>query len=111
MAAVVAAGVGWKAIYLGPSLPAEEVAFAACECGARAVAMSLTYPPDDGRVQGELLRLREHLAPDVPLIIGGRAASAYQPLAGRDGISWAQSFAAFEDTLNRCRNLHGAAER
>ncbi len=74
----LAANLGWHVTYLGASLPAPEIAGAAKQNRARAVALSLVYPEDDPRMEGELTRLRELLPTDVKLIVGGRAMLAYQ---------------------------------
>ena len=42
-----AANLGWQVTYLGASLPAAEIAGAAQQRRARAVALSLVYPEDD----------------------------------------------------------------
>jgi hypothetical protein len=43
----------WQASYLGASLPAAEIAGAARQRRARAVALSLVYPEDDLRLENE----------------------------------------------------------
>ncbi|MFZ0827649.1 MAG: transcriptional regulator, partial [Verrucomicrobiia bacterium] len=63
---------------LGASLPAAEIAGAARQNRARAVALSLVYPEDDARLEGELARLRELLPPETILLAGGRAMPAYR---------------------------------
>ncbi len=73
-----AANVGWHVTYLGASLPAAEIAGAARQNRARAVALSLVYPEDDPRLEGELARLRESLPAEVTLLVGGRAMPAYR---------------------------------
>lgn len=73
-----AANLGWHVIYLGASLPAAEIAGAARQNRARAVALSLVYPEDDARLEGELARLRELLPPETILLAGGRAMPAYR---------------------------------
>lgn len=77
MVALSAAAEGWKVVYLGADLPAEEIAYVALETGAVAVALSVVYPPDDPRVTDELRRLRRTL-PDVALFVGGHGASGYE---------------------------------
>jgi len=77
LAGATAANLGWHVIYLGASLPAAEIAGAARQNRARAVALSLVYPEDDPRLEGELTWLREALPAEIPLLIGGRAAPAY----------------------------------
>lgn len=76
-ASATASSEGWRAIYLGPNLPAEEIAAVAARCGARAVALSLSYPSDDPRLGGELLRLRRLLPRRTAIVVGGSAAGAY----------------------------------
>jgi DNA-binding transcriptional MerR regulator/methylmalonyl-CoA mutase cobalamin-binding subunit len=77
LATASAAAVGWRVLYLGPDLPPEEIAAAALHQGARVVALSLVYPPDDALLRDELRRLRRLTGPNVEMIVGGRASAAY----------------------------------
>lgn len=77
MAAVLATHLGWRAIYLGPSLPAAEIAVAVVQAEANALVLSIVYPGDDPKLPGELSALRKHL-PDVELIVGGRGAPGFR---------------------------------
>jgi methylmalonyl-CoA mutase cobalamin-binding subunit len=72
-----AANLGWQVTYLGASLPAAEIAGAARQNRARAVALSLVYPEDDPRLEGDLTRLRAMLPPETDILAGGRAMPAY----------------------------------
>lgn len=72
-----AANLGWHVTYLGASLPAAEIAGAAKQNRARAVALSLVYPEDDPRLEGELTRLRDLLPAEITVLAGGRAMIAY----------------------------------
>src|SRR5271165_4389868 len=76
-----ASNLGWHVTCLGASLPAAEIAGAARQNRARAVALSLVYPEDDDNLEGELARLRELLPAETVLLVGGRAMPAY-----RDGL-------------------------
>jgi methanogenic corrinoid protein MtbC1 len=76
VAATIAAR-GWRVVYLGADLPATEIANAAIRTRARAVALSIVYPLDDGRLAGELQRLRDALPNAVPVLVGGSGVSAY----------------------------------
>ncbi len=78
LAAAAAANMGWRVIYIGASLPASEIAGAVRQNVARAVALSLVYPEDDPKLEGELVRLRELLGPEIPMLVGGRAMPAYR---------------------------------
>jgi MerR family transcriptional regulator, light-induced transcriptional regulator len=77
IAGVVAASSGWKVIYLGSNLPAEEIGAVVSHLKARVVALSIVYPNDDLHLKHELKKSK-HLLPDgVSIIVGGRAASGY----------------------------------
>lgn len=78
LAAAAAAADGWRVVYLGPNLPAEEIAAVANQLQARAVGLSVVYPPDDAKLPQELKNLRKYLDDDVPLLVGGRVAGSYQ---------------------------------
>lgn len=80
-----AAHLGWQVTYLGVSLAAAEIAGAAAQKRAQAVALSLVYPEDDRRLPGELTRLREALPAAMTLLVGGRAAPAYREVLDRIG--------------------------
>lgn len=73
-----AANLGWHVTYLGASLPAAEIAGAVRQNRARVVALSLVYPEDDPRLEGELTKLKELLPDEVALLVGGRAMPAYR---------------------------------
>lgn len=80
LAAATAAAEGWNVIYLGPDLPPEDIAAAAHAREARAVALSLTHPTDDPLLAEDLARLARLLGSGIPLLVGGRAAAAYDPV-------------------------------
>lgn len=86
LVAAAALGEGWNVVYLGPDLPAAEIASVALAKGARAVALSAVL--DDGvDVAGELTRLRAALPPHVPVVVGGGAALAHErELAAAGGV-------------------------
>lgn len=82
LAAVVAADAGWRVLYLGPSLPAEEIALAAERSGAAAVAVSVVDGADADalRTTRELEALRAALPEGVLLVTGGRRARTVTPV-------------------------------
>jgi DNA-binding transcriptional MerR regulator/methylmalonyl-CoA mutase cobalamin-binding subunit len=77
MAAVAAVNEGWRVLYLGPDMPAEEIAGTAISQKARAVALSLMYPANDPRIAQELIRLKRLLPPEIAIVAGGRALTSY----------------------------------
>lgn len=83
LAAATASSEGWRITYLGPNLPAEDIAAAAKQLGARAVALSIVYPADDVHLGDELRKLRLGLGEDVVLLVGGRAAVTYGSVLDR----------------------------
>jgi DNA-binding transcriptional MerR regulator/methylmalonyl-CoA mutase cobalamin-binding subunit len=100
----MATHLDWQIIYLGASLPAAEIAGAARQSRARAVALSLVYPEDDARLEQELTLLRELLPAEVAILTGGRAISAYQEVIQKIGatpISDLSDLAAKLEALRR----------
>lgn len=75
--ASTAAAEGWHVTYLGPNLPAEEIAAAVQYQCARAVALSLVHPADDPRMHQELTTLRRYVERNVALLVGGRGIAGY----------------------------------
>ncbi len=80
MAATTAASEGWRVTYLGPDLPAEDIAVAAREGGARAVALSIVYPKDGQALAEQLRVLRRELPAATAIIVGGQGAVAYRSI-------------------------------
>jgi DNA-binding transcriptional MerR regulator/methylmalonyl-CoA mutase cobalamin-binding subunit len=78
LAAATAALEGWHVTYLGADLPAHDIALAAEQSAAQAVALSLTYPEADPRLEEELKSLRYLLPDAVSIVVGGQAAAAYR---------------------------------
>jgi DNA-binding transcriptional MerR regulator/methylmalonyl-CoA mutase cobalamin-binding subunit len=103
LAGALAANLGWHVTYLGASLPAPEIAGAATQNRARAVALSLVYPADDPRMEGELTRLRDLLPPEVTLIAGGQAMPAYRGVLDRIGALQAADLAQLSSVLDGLR--------
>ncbi len=101
MVAVTAANEGWNAIYLGADLPADEIAAAARRTGAKAVAVSITYPDNNARLVAELRRLRRQIGFAVALIVGGRAAGTYRRLFEEIGALRLESLIALRDALGK----------
>ena len=103
LAGALAANLGWHVTYLGASLPAPEIAGAATQNRARAVALSLVYPADDPRMEGELTRLRDLLPPEVTLIAGGQAMPAYRGVLDRIGAVRAGDLRQLSSALDGLR--------
>jgi len=79
LASVAAADEGWSVLYLGPDIPAEELANAVKVRDARAVGLSIVYTHDGEALRLELERLREMLPVSVPIFLGGAATTRLKP--------------------------------
>ncbi len=106
LAAATASNLGWQVTYLGASLPAEEIAGAARQCRAHAVALSLVYPEDDPLLESELARLRQSLPEGVALLAGGRAMPAFNRVLKRLRAIPVDGLVALGATLDRLRRLN-----
>ena len=85
MAAAAATNVGWMVTYLGTGLPPAEIAGAALQNGAKAIALSIVYPEDDPNLTTELQSLRKYLPHEVKILVGGRAAEGYKEVLNQIG--------------------------
>ena len=103
LAAAMAVNLGWRVVYLGTSLPAAEIAGAAIQNHARAVALSLIYPQDDPRLENEFTRLRELLPSAVAIIAGGRVAPAYRQILEKIGALEMRDLSDLGKTLDALR--------
>ncbi len=107
MGASIAAGLarksGWRVTYLGPSLPAEEIASAAIQNQAHAVALSILYPADDPGLPHQLTRLRHLLPHTIPLLIGGQAVAGYRATLEEIGAHVISTMGGFTIALDEVR--------
>lgn len=103
MAAIYAAAGGWRTLYLGPSLPAEEIAQAAVEHGASAIALSIVYSTESGQLPEELRKLRKLTSGQVHLLVGGRSAIAHADLLDEIGATRVGGLADFRRELARLK--------
>ena len=99
-----AAAEGWKVLFLGGDLPANEMARAAIAANARAVAVSVVYSATPADMLGELRRLREQLPAEVVLLAGGRAVLADARAVRRSGIEVGETIDAVRTVLRGIAN-------
>ena len=71
LSAVTAAAAGWKAVYLGPDLPASEIVDAVTRLEAKALALSLVDPALGATFPRELAEIKESLPDSVRMVVGG----------------------------------------
>jgi methanogenic corrinoid protein MtbC1 len=103
IASATAALDGWQVTYLGSDLPAEEIAAAAVQKSAKAVALSIVYPPDDPLLHEEIRRLRRLLPRTTELIVGGRAASSYAAVLDETGARRVENLRELREELDLLR--------
>lgn len=106
LAGVVAAEEGWTVAYLGPNLPAEDLAAAAVTTGASVLALSVVVPPDSARLQ-ELVRLADAVRGGARVVVGGAGALAAERRLTRAGLEVLHDF----DELRAVLREMAAAER
>lgn len=92
---LVAAADGWNVTYLGPNLPADEIAAAVVEKKASAVMLSIVYPSDDYNLKQDLLKLKEILPTGTSIIVGGRLVKNYAVEFTRIEASIVEDLAGF----------------
>ena len=99
LAAATASTDGWRITYLGPDLPAADIADAATRANAQAVGLSVVYIPDRSHVLDEIRTLRSGLPPSMPLLIGGGASASLSAELGREGIRFVADLADLRQEL------------
>jgi DNA-binding transcriptional MerR regulator/methylmalonyl-CoA mutase cobalamin-binding subunit len=104
MVAVTAAAEGWNVAYLGPDLPAEEIAAAAAETGSRLVALSIIHPAGDSRLAAQIQLLARLLPEGVDLVVGGASAATYGEALENAG---ARRLGNLEELRELLRELRG----
>jgi methanogenic corrinoid protein MtbC1 len=76
--AVTAVSEEWRVTYLGRDLPGADIAAAANETDADAVALSIVFTATPAtELERELVALRNGLSAKLPIFAGGAAAASY----------------------------------
>ena len=99
LSAVAASSVGWRVIYLGTNLPATDIAHAAIETRAAAIALSVVFPGDDPAMPGEVRALRAALPSSIAILAGGAAAPEYRDVWRETGAEEMPSLDALREWL------------
>ena len=82
IAAVVLRTAGARSLYMGPSLPAEDVATAVEQSGAEAIVLSVVaMSPEKANL--ELAKIRKLISPTVPIYVGGSHAPDLLPIGAK----------------------------
>lgn len=103
IAAAAARDLGWRVVYLGPNLPAADIANAALTNGARLIALSIVYPADDPGLPTELAHLRRLVPSDIAIVAGGAATHAGGEMLRAAGIPATDDLDEFARHLAQAR--------
>ena len=103
MAAVTADLDGWRPVYLGPNMPAEEIAAIVQHREARIVALSIVYAADSSSVTGELRKIHRLVPEGTVLIVGGSGARHYRGVLEEVGAIQVDDLTSFRGVLDRLR--------
>jgi len=74
MVAMLAAMHGWSVLYLGPNLPAEEIAYAVTDTKAQLLMLSITNLTPKASEE-EIATIEDLIPKRVRILVGGRAAA------------------------------------
>ena len=105
--ASAASHLGWRTTYLGPSLPAAEIAGAAAQNDSKVIALSIVYPVDDPELPAELRQLRKLAPPETQIFVGGRAAAGYRETLDEIGARLIECPDELEASLVQLRDPQG----
>jgi methanogenic corrinoid protein MtbC1 len=96
--AAAALSEGWRTVYLGPNLPADEIATAAERAGAELVALSVVYA-DDQRTADEVRKTARALPKNVGVLVGGAAAEKLDINGRRADVQFISDVVGFRREL------------
>lgn len=100
---VVAAGEGWRARFIGPDLPSDEIARATLTLDASLVALSAVHPRLDPVRVREVLSLREQLPRRIAVVVGGAGAAPHEAAWADAGILTFADLPSFREGLRAIR--------
>jgi len=108
MVLVAASSRGWRTLYLGPNMPAEDIVSAVQDRKASAVALSIVYPADDPHLPAQLRKLRQMAPADIPILVGGRSANAYASVLDEIGAKRIGGLAQLRRELDHLNPVPGS---
>ena len=101
ISALAASESGWRALYFGPNLPAEEIVYAVKKCDATALTLSIGHCLNDKRLPLELLKIRRSVGRRMPIFIGGDGVVSVRQTAAEINAVVVDDLTAFRDQLER----------
>lgn len=98
---------GWRVVYLGASLPADEIAGSISSVNATALLMSIVYPLDDSKLPGELIQLRKQCPEGLPILVGGSGLQNYAETLSKINAITIPSISGLSPELLKIRESRG----
>ena len=99
--AVIASSDGWKVTYLGPDLPAEEIAAASLRLNPEIIALSIVYSNDKHTLDLEMKKLKRLLNGSENIIAGGRSVQTYSNILNVKGVKIINDISEFRIALQQ----------
>ena len=97
--ALTAAESGWRPLYFGPNLPAEEIAAAVKMTVAKAIALSISHRIEIATIVRELRKLRSYCAHRVQIYVGGYGIAEIMPRVDLNGVRCIETVEKFRAEL------------
>ena len=97
--ALTAAESGWRPLYFGPNLPAEEIAAAVKMTVAKAIALSISHRIEIASIVRELRKLRSYCAHRVQIYVGGYGIAEIMPRIDLIGVRCIENVEKFRAEL------------
>ena len=98
-AAIAGAGRGWRIVYLGADVPAEDIASAALECAARVVGLSVACDVDPAATAAQIQLVARSLSDGTTLVVGGHGVSALEKNLAALGVLLLKDMTSFQALL------------
>jgi len=105
MIAAAAAHAGWRVRYLGANLPASDIVATAIRQDAKAIALSIVYPPDDSELDTDLRRIPEFVRDkEIKVLFGGSSVDGYSEAIASAKGQVCRSLEEFFEALKEVRS-------
>jgi MerR family transcriptional regulator, light-induced transcriptional regulator len=108
--AATAASDGWRVTYVGPGVPADDIADTLEQVDARVLVLSVAATPGDRLIPRELRRLRALLPTRVELLVVGTSADAPRTVRAETGATPLVGLAMLRARLGALRAVASASD-
>ena len=108
--ALIAREAGWRSLYFGANLPANEIAAAVKRTKARAVALSITFCLNHLQLVDEFKTLRRYLNDDTAVFIGGQSAATIIDSVDDKGVQLLKDLESLNAALDNLLYVNSIVE-